>query len=69
MRSTIEPMKKVAKTVTTQATYPELKAKKAYSSGKVEGLNTKIKPLEKILRFQNVQVRRNRFISRTWQAA
>ena len=45
MRSKLEPMKKVAKTVRRHKPLilNWFKARKAYSSGKVEGLNTKIK--------------------------
>ncbi|PVZ69546.1 hypothetical protein DC094_09500 [Pelagibaculum spongiae] len=45
MRSKIEPMKKVAKTIRNHRDLilNWFKAKKAYSSGIIEGLNTKVK--------------------------
>jgi len=72
MRSRIEPMKRVAKTLRAhrELILNYFRARKQFSSGVIEGLNNKAKShYEKILRVPNLPCHRTGALSLTWQAA
>ena len=72
MRSRIEPMKKIARTLRSHRALilNYFRARKQLSSGVVEGLNKQGQTdHEKILRFSHLPRRGNRLVSCTWQTA
>jgi hypothetical protein len=72
MRSRIEPMKKVARTLRAhrELILNYFRARKEFSSGVIEGLNNKAKvTMEKILRIPNLPSHRTGALSFTWQTA
>jgi transposase len=71
MRSKIEPMKKEAKTIRNHkpVILNWFKAKKAFSSGVVEGLNNKAKVTKRTsYGFRTCRCAENRLISCTWES-
>ena len=72
MRSRIEPMKKIARTLRSHRTLilNYFRARKQYSSGVVEGLNNKAKlTMRKSYGFRTFHVHGNRAVPCTWQTA
>jgi transposase len=70
MRSRIEPMKKIARTLRKHRDLilNYFRAQEEFSSGVIEGLNNKSKVTEKILRLPNFLCPRTRALSLTYQA-
>ena len=72
MRSRIEPMKKIARSLRQhrELILNYFRAQKLLSSGVVEGLNNKAKvTMRKILRLSNLPLPRTCALSLTWQVA